>query len=82
MHVFKFCFTLVSGLSRTYFLHTKKSFFFHFLLIFYPCNHIVDLNTQVRLGYVPGQYQHSVRVCVPHDEAKLGLVSPEGANQT
>ena len=46
------------------------------------CNHIEDHNTQVRLGYVPGQYQHSVRVRAPHDEAKLGLVSPEGANQT
>ena len=37
---------------------------------------------RVRSGYVPGQYQHSVRVRVPHDEAKFGLVSPEGANQT
>ena len=26
----------------------------------------VDHNTQVRLGYVPGQYQHSVRVRAPH----------------
>ena len=54
--------------------------FLHFY-IFNPVT-ILDHNTQVRSGYVPGQYQHLVRVCVPHDEAKLGLISPKGANQT
>ena len=29
-----------------------------------------------RSGYVSNQYQHLVRVCVPFDEHKLGLVSP------
>ena len=36
----------------------------------------------VRLGYIPAQYQHSVRVRAPHYEVSLGLVSPKGANQT
>ena len=49
--------------------------------IFNPVTILGD-NTPVRSGYVLCQYQHSVRVCVPHNEAKLGLVSPKGANQT